>query len=384
MLSIAPGRSGSVQAEAKPVVVTPHAGADDPWGLAPTEPKSPAPPALPVPVPAPGAGARRRGAIPKAVVATAVALAAVATIATAAWVARAMSASTVAPAPRATGTLILSSHPPGAEVVVDGTARGLTPLALQLPAGAHEVVLSAAGQPSSERLHLTTEAGETASQHVVFAAPPATTGAVAVEATRTGAEVLVDGLVAGVTPLTLQDVAPGPHEIAVRMSGRTVTRTVDVQPGITTSLVVGVPAAGAAPLSGWLQFATPFPVEVYEQERLLGVSRSDRIMVSAGAHTLDLVNDALGFRHTTTVAVRAGETVAVPLEAPLAPVSINALPWAEVEIEGQPYGETPIGTLLVPIGDRTVTLRHPTLGVRAETFTVRQNGPNRLSVDMRR
>ena len=385
MLSIVPGRASSARAEVEPAVVVPLEGADDPWGLAPDD--LPAPDLRVVLPPSSGSPSDpdtgQQRAVWKAGVVMALVLAVVAAAGTAVWMLRARPAAAAVTAAAPTGVLILSSHPPGATVVADGQARGTTPLALTLTAGAHELVLTAAGRALTETLQVATTAGQTTSQHVVFAVPPTTTGAVEVEASRLGAEVLVDGVVAGVTPLTLQGIAPGPHEIAVRVSGRTVTRTVDVQPGITTSLVLDAPTTAAVPIPGWLQLATPFPVEAYEGGRLLGVSRSDRIMVNAGRHAIELVNDGLGFRTSTTVTVEPGKTATVPLEAPLAPVSINALPWAEVDVDGQRYGETPIGTLMLPIGDRTVTLRHPTLGVRVETFTVRLGGPNRLSVSMR-
>lgn len=384
MLSIVPGRPGSEHSPPTPTEVVPVDHADDPWGVSPREPRATglpapvrrAPLAAPLASDAPPAPPRRRVSA-VAVVLLGLGVATLAAFAIVVWMPTGPTGTSTA----TTGVLILSSHPPGASVVADGTPRGTTPLALELAAGAHQIVLTASGRQGTETLQVITEAGRSSSEHVVFAPPAPTTGALSIETSRAGAEVLVDGVAVGIAPLTLQDLATGPHEVVVRVGARTVTRTVDVQAGVTTSLVLDAPAAGLQ--SAWLQLVTPFPVEVYEQGQLLGLSRSDRIMVSAGTHTLDLVNDDLGFRTTTTVVAPAGQTATASIEAPLAPVSINALPWAEVEIDGQRHGETPIGALMLPIGDRSVTLRHPALGVRAETFTVRLGATNRLSVSMR-
>lgn len=52
-------------------------------------------------------------------------------------------------------------------------------------------------------------------------------------------------------------------------------------------------------------------------------------------------------------------------------------------IGGRNYGETPLANISLPLGAHEVTLRHPTLGERRETVTIRQGAPGRVSVDMR-
>ena len=51
-------------------------------------------------------------------------------------------------------------------------------------------------------------------------------------------------------------------------------------------------------------------------------------------------------------------------------MAVNALPWAEVSIDGERVGETPIGSVQVPIGTHEVVFRHPDLGERRTTATV--------------
>ena len=66
-----------------------------------------------------------------------------------------------------------------------------------------------------------------------------------------------------------------------------------------------------------------------------------------------------------------------------APLSINARPWAEAWIDGERVGETPIGTLMRPIGRHEVVLRHPELGERRVPVVITLAQPARVSVDFR-
>ena len=60
------------------------------------------------------------------------------------------------------------------------------------------------------------------------------------------------------------------------------------------------------------------------------------------------------------------------------------MPWAEVLVDGRVLGETPLANLQLPIGVHQLVFRHPDLGERAQTVTVRLDGPNRVTADLRR
>jgi hypothetical protein len=107
-------------------------------------------------------------------------------------------------------------------------------------------------------------------------------------------------------------------------------------------------------------------------------------MMSVGNHNLQLSNDALGFKVARTVEVTPGRVTAVRVDVPKGSVALNASPWAEVWVNGERVGETPIGNVTLPIGDHDVLFRHPELGEQRHTVTVTMTGPARLSVDMRK
>jgi hypothetical protein len=62
------------------------------------------------------------------------------------------------------------------------------------------------------------------------AAPVSVTGSLYVDSRPRGATVLIDGKSVGLTPLSLAEVAPGPHVVRIEMAGK--------QPWTSTALVV--------------------------------------------------------------------------------------------------------------------------------------------------
>ena len=107
-------------------------------------------------------------------------------------------------------------------------------------------------------------------------------------------------------------------------------------------------------------------------------------MVPAGEHRLDLVNDALGYRAARTVSVAPGRVESLAVKLPMGSMSVNAVPWAEVWLDGEKAGDTPIGNLQATIGRHDVVFRNPDLGESRQTVTVTLSAPARLSVDMRK
>jgi hypothetical protein len=283
----------------------------------------------------------------------------------------------------ATGTLIVESNPPGAAALVDGEPRGFTPLTLALAPGAH--VLEVVNGAERRTIPVTVAAGNTVSQFLDLpTTTQPTTGQLQVRSEPAGARVTVDGIARGQAPLTIEDLEPGAHTVVLASDLTSVTHEVTVEPGATASLVVPMSTPQGVPVSGWIAVAAPADVQVYENERLLGSSRSERIMVAVGRHELDIVNEALGLRVTRVVNVSPGQVSAVKFEWPNGSMALNAQPWAEVWVDGERVGETPIGNVSVPIGPHEVVFRHPELGEQVVRTTVTLTAPARLSVDLRK
>lgn len=155
------------------------------------------------------------------------------------------------PAPAAAeGRLLVRSMPPGAEVIVNGEARGTTPLALAgLPYGPYEVEVALAGY-ASRREQLILDAGDPigslnadltaapggapATGGRAAGSPPAGQvgiGSILAETRPPGAAVWLDQRLVGETPVSIPDVPAGAHRIEFRLDGyQTWTTTVEVDP----------------------------------------------------------------------------------------------------------------------------------------------------------
>jgi hypothetical protein len=65
-------------------------------------------------------------------------------------------------------------------------------------------------------------------------------------------------------------------------------------------------------------------------------------------------------------------------------LSINAQPWADVWLDGERLGVTPIGNLEIPIGSHELVFRHPEHGERRSTVSVGLQQAARVGLDMRK
>jgi serine/threonine protein kinase len=284
--------------------------------------------------------------------------------------------------PESLGTLEVQTNPSGATVVIDGQQRGTTPLSVSLKPGRHVVELVTDGDVRSIPVMITP--GGQVSQFIEIPRAASALGELQIRTEPPGAQVTVDGRLLGKSPLTAEGLTAGPHTVVLENELGAVTQRVTIEAGTTASLVVPMTAPRNAPVSGWIAVNAPIEVQLFEDGRLLGSSQTDRIMVSVGRHDLEIVNEALGFRATRAVNVTPGQVAGIKLDLPKAPMALNAAPWAEVFVDGERVGETPIGSVPVTIGPHEVVFRHPELGERRVVTTVTLASPAKVSVDMRK
>jgi hypothetical protein len=285
------------------------------------------------------------------------------------------------PAPVALGSLSVQTNPPGVPVFVDGVAHGSTPARISLTAGSHLLELRGSGVPRVVPVTIT--GGAEASQYLELPRTPVA-GSLLVQSDPAGAKVTIDGVDHGVAPVSVADLTPGEHDVTLQADGGSpVRQKVVIQAGVTASILAPVATASAGPVSGWLSVKAPVTIELRENGRLIGTSDTDKIMLAAGRHDLELVNETLGYHTTRALQVPAGKVAAIALDMPQGTINLNASPWAEVFIDGKRVGETPIGNLSIAIGPHEVLFRHPQLGEKRQAVSVTLNAPVRLSVDMK-
>jgi hypothetical protein len=266
----------------------------------------------------------------------------------------------------AAATLLVDSSQPGATVTVDGKPAGVTPLRLNVGAGTKSI-----------RLEPVRAAVRSPGLAAGSSAPATTT--VDVSSDPAGARVTIDGKASGVTPLSVT-VDPGAHEVSVSNGSSTMSRTVTVGAGATAAVMASLVAPGSG--AGWVTIASPVELQILEGGVVIGTTTATRLMLPAGRHDLVVSNATLGFQAPLRVDVQAGKSGIATVGVPNGSVSINALPWATVSLDGRDLGTTPLANVDVPLGTHDIVLRHPQLGERRQSVLVTTKGPVRLVVDL--
>ena len=211
----------------------------------------------------------------------------------------------------------------------------------------------------------------------------AISGHLSIRSDPAGAEVSIDGHVYGRTPLTLADVTPGERRIVLKLAGREVRQTVRVESGGTASVIAPMGEPIISP-SGWIAIVSKADLDIFEGDVLVGSTRSPQVMLQAGVHNVRLVSEALGYEGTQQIRVEPGKVSRIGVTLPESTINLNALPWAEVLIDGKSVGETPIGNLALGIGTHEIIFRNPELGEKTVSTVVKANAPTRVTVDFRK
>ena len=129
--------------------------------------------------------------------------------------------------------------------------------------------------------------------------------------------------------------------------------------------------------------SSPIVLNVFESGKLVG-STAGPIAMSEGSHGLDLVNEELAYRSHVNVNVKSGQLAALAVSVPSGRVSINAVPWADVWIDGTASGQTPLANLSLPIGQHDIIFRHPQFGDQRMVAVVKSEGLTRVSANLQR
>lgn len=144
----------------------------------------------------------------------------------------------------------------GAEVLLDGRAIGQTPLTERnIEPGEHLIVVRAQGHNEWER-RLMLESGVELMLEVDLGAM----GRLNISANVEGAEIIIDGVVAGTSPLNDHEISTGDHTIEIRAEGRApFSTTVTVDAGATNTVTAQLQSETAEGGAGPSQAERPAP-----------------------------------------------------------------------------------------------------------------------------
>jgi CRISPR/Cas system-associated exonuclease Cas4 (RecB family) len=243
-----------------------------------------------------------------------------------------------------TGSLTITSQPPGAQVLVDGAPQGSTPVNVSnVPSGQHQVNLTL-----SEYHDWSVSQYVSAGQNSVITAalvPVQKNGVLIVTSHPEPASVYVDGTYRGLTPLTLSDAGSGTHQLTVTATG--------YDPAIATAQV---PEGGSfsidlqlnqTPTTGSLLIgAVPPNADVVIDG--VDYGGADHLIESLrpGSHQVQLKADGYQ-QYQTDITITAGRTLSI--NATLDPLqqrgslNVTSVPsGASVKVDGVYLGLTPM------------------------------------------
>lgn len=246
------------------------------------------------------------------------------------------------PAPRSTGTVIVTSSPGAALVFVDGNYQGKTSMTVTLYPGTHSIRLSLPGY-SDYVSSVYVSAGS--NQRLDAALGAAVQGSVAVSSVP-GATVWMDSNSQGPVPasgtLTIAPVTGGNHIFKVTAGGyNDWISTVYVQPTMVTPVnAVLIPSGGVVtpvptPATGGFNIvSTPDGAELYIDNLFRGYTPSMPGGISAGQHKI-LLKHAGYIDYGTTATVQAGQTTPLAISMQPAPTPTPESPLSPVLLIGE-------------------------------------------------
>ena len=167
----------------------------------------------------------------------------------------------------------------------------------------------------------------------------------------------------------------------------TLSTAAPVAPPAREAASAATPAPSPAPIAGprfgAVTFVAPIELQLFEGGEQIG-STVGPVAILEGTHNIELSNTAVGFVAHEVVSVKAGELTTRTIRLPNGKLSVNAVPWADVTIDGTSVGQTPLANLPVVVGEHQIVFKHPEFGDQQMTALVKVDGVTRIAATMKR
>ncbi len=139
-------------------------------------------------------------------------------------------------------------------------------------------------------------------------------------------------------------------------------------------------AMAGSSIPGWVAVFAPFEVSASERGRAVRIDEHNLIMLSPGAHDITFRNQRFGFEDTRRIDIEPAKTTRVSILPPRSSITISANEPAEVWLDGEPVGQTPLLDLPADVGTREVRLRNAA-GVERSRMIIVTVAPVTVDVD---
>jgi hypothetical protein len=121
-------------------------------------------------------------------------------------------------------------------------------------------------------------------------------------------------------------------------------------------------------------------LQIFEGERFLGTTESEKLLLAPGRHKLDFINTPLGFKHTQTVLVTPGATASLSLVMPKIPVQVDGPAGTELFVDGEVAGKLPMKDLRLALGTREFVFKLPSNETRRQVVVLTNKAPMKVAV----
>jgi len=132
-----------------------------------------------------------------------------------------------------------------------------------------------------------------------------------------------------------------------------------------------------------INLTTSVPVNVYIDDKDYGMTPIKGLLIPSGYHDLRFKNDEYLIDEIQHVYIIPG----VPFERNLtlghfASLNLNAIPWADVYIDGKYVGQTPIANLKVVVGAHEIVFKNSKFPIRRRNVSLEEGTTTDITVDM--
>ena len=267
------------------------------------------------------------------------------------------------------GTIYVESSPPGAVIYINDENKGHAPVTeTGLWPGTYTVTAKLAGY--EDFVSIETISGPFRSTVYCPMVPLSSGNGLYIVSTPPKANVYLDGIQKGTTPLMIRDPAAGEHEIRLRLSGYAEWKsTVSAPSGGTRTITAVLNETDGDLFQGINVTSSPPGAKIFLDGTEKGVTPRLLNNIAAGIHILELQYD--GYKPwKSTIDVPDARIKDVPVT--LVPRPENAPGWitvssspcnASVLLDGNYAGKTPAGSSLnldsVLPGEHTIVISYP-------------------------
>jgi hypothetical protein len=283
------------------------------------------------------------------------------------------------------GALLVTSDA-GGDVYVDGVRRDVAPAIITgVPAGDHVVEVRKDGVPPW-RQNVTVPSGQQVKVAATFGAAGAGNGSLRVVASEPDAEIFVDGEDKGRTPANVASVPPGDHVVEARkVKFKPAQQTVHIVAGQSALAQLTLEIAPPDRPHAGLKVQSTVPnAEVFLDGSSLGRAPVDRGDLDPGKHYIVVHRDGYtDFKREVYLMENQSVALVADLSATGAVRVLSTPEGADVRIDGELVGKTPVSRDQIPAGDHVIEFRLKGYFDHKETMKVDGGREKVFSVDLK-